>query len=485
MNIFQRFFEELYNKNPMYFDALDRLNEAFYICDANRTMVFMNKAAEKLDGFQLNDIRGMDAAELYGLDETNSPQFKALATERPIVDEEFTYYINGKEIVQLCNSGPIYYNGQLIGAYTIQRDITAVKDIMEQNISLQQALNRQKSGSSVVFGDAFQHLIGNSKEFTFCIDLARRVAKTDSSVMLVGPTGSGKELFAKAIHENSNRSQGPFLALNCAAIPESLIEAILFGTTKGVYTSAVDKEGLLVQADGGTIFLDEVNSMPLSSQAKLLRVLEERRIMKLGSSKETKINVRIISSTNENPTKAIESGHLREDLFYRLSVVEIVIPPLHERKDDIPDLVRHFITQYNERFCKNILGVSPKVMDHFLRFPWPGNVRQLRACVESAMNFVDDGEYIVFSNLPQYVLEYAMNTNKTYQYWRNTKTEDGKISEPEETVSENVMDSIWQEERNHLIRILRDAGGNTSKAARTIGISKQLMRYRLKKYKIK
>ena len=174
--------------------------------------------------------------------------------------------------------------------------------------------------------------------------------------MLIGSTGSGKEIFARAIHNGSNRVKKTVLALNCAAIPETLIESILFGTVKGVYTGAVEKDGILAQADGGTVFLDEINSMPLASQAKLLRVLEERRIMKLGSNKEVPIDIRVISSTNEDPVDAVRNQHMREDLLYRLSVVPIVIPPLRERKEDLPELIDYFIKKYNDRFDKHILG---------------------------------------------------------------------------------------------------------------------------------
>lgn len=342
--------EALFNDNSLYFDGLDRLQEAIYISDANGNIIYFNKVAENLDGYKLKEVRGKSIKSLYGIDETTSPLLKSLASEHPRYNEKFTYYINGKENVQICNTSPIYKDGQLVGAYSIQRDITPFKEIVERNIALQykieQVKNKEENASSE---NPFSEIKGNSAAFMECKTLANRVSKTDSTVMLVGETGSGKEVFARAIHDHSNRANKPFLALNCAAIPETLIEGILFGTEKGVYTGAVEKDGILTKAQGGTVFLDEINSMSLAAQAKLLRVLEEKKIMKLGSDREKPIDIRIISSTNESPQKAIEEKHFREDLFYRLSVVQITIPPLRERKEDIIELTHYFIERYNKK----------------------------------------------------------------------------------------------------------------------------------------
>lgn len=483
-------FDAFFNKNTLYFDAFDKVAEAIYVCDINRNLVFFNKAAERLDGYFLKDVKGKSTFELYGLDEESSPMLKALVTEYPVQNEEFSYYVNGKEIVQLCNAAPIYNEGKLAGAYTVQSDLTLVKDMVEKNIALQREIIQQKNRivSDVPY-DAFANLIGRSEIFTRCKELAWRVAKTDSSVMLVGNTGSGKEIFSRAIHDHSNRFKEPFLALNCAAIPESLIEGILFGTTKGVYTGAIEKEGILAQADGGTLFLDEINSMPLASQAKLLRVLEEKKIMKLGSGKETEIDVRIISSTNEPPRNAISNGHMREDLFYRLSVVQICIPSLEERREDIPELVQHFIYKYNDRFHKKVLGIDNEVMDYFMTFSWPGNVRQLKACVEAAMNFAKDGGLISLADLPEYVFENATVPGDRYRQWSRFKNQ--RTATPSKPINKNdlneieIMDSIWQDERNEIIQALRRSKGNMTKAAKSLGISRQLLFYRLKKYHIK
>ncbi|MBQ4093141.1 MAG: sigma 54-interacting transcriptional regulator [Firmicutes bacterium] len=485
-------FAELFKERNLYFDLFDRLRDAVYIHDKETRCVYMNRAAENLEGVVFEEIKGKTVEEVYGLTGLESPLLRALGLETSVVNEKYTYYIKGKEITQLCNSGPIYENGCLIGAYTIQQDLTSINDMVEKNIALQQLLNRDKERMPIVSSDPFGNIIGNSERFAHTVSQARRAARSDSSVMLIGQTGCGKEVFARAVHEGSGRAKRPFIALNCAAIPETLIESILFGTVKGVYTGAVEKEGILAQADGGTVFLDEINSMPLASQAKLLRVLEERRIMKLGSNREVPIDIRVVSSTNEDPKDAVRNGHIREDLLYRLSVVPIVIPSLRERREDIPYLVDHFVAEYNERFHKCILGVDDDVMTCFMDFHWPGNVRQLKTCIESAMNFAEDGGYICMKDLPVYVFDDAIDTEIRHRRYRRmdekgsfhfTSERDAERKGEDET--KPFMKSVEDAERQELMTAIREAKGNLAKAARSLGISRQLMYYRVKKYNLK
>lgn len=489
-------FAELFKERNLYFDFFDRMRDAVYIHDTETRCVYINRAAEKVEGMLFEEMKGKTVEETHGLTGLESPLLRALALETPVVNETYTYYVKGKEITQICNSGPIYEGGRLIGAYTIQQDLTPIHDMVEKNIALQQLINRDKELLPEDGHDPFGDIIGNSEVFSHTVSLARRAARSDSSVMLIGQTGCGKEVFARAIHEGSSRSKKPFLALNCAAIPETLIESILFGTVKGVYTGAVEKEGILAQADGGTVFLDEINSMPPASQAKLLRVLEERRIMKLGSNREVPIDIRVISSTNEDPKEAVQNRHMREDLLYRLSVVPIVIPSLRERREDIPDLVNFFVGKYNERFRKHILGVDEDVMSCFMDFHWPGNVRQLKTCIESAMNFAEDGGYIHIKDLPVYVFD---DVDDPQNRFRRYKLKDGKelvksrsVLEPKYFSDKNAagenktfLQSVEDAERQELMTAIREAKGNLAKAARSLGISRQLMYYRVKKYNLK
>ena len=461
----------------MFFDAFDKVSEAVYFCDAQGNLVYINGRAEKLDGFTLAKVKGKPVSSLYGLDAKTSPLLKALKTGQSVEGEEVTYYVNNREVVQLCTAAPLYQDGRLVGAYSVQRDISELKQIIESNISLQWEVLRQKERlqGETPGNLAVPELVGESPAFQKCKQAVYQAAKNDSAVLLVGDTGSGKELFARAIHEQSGRAKGPFLALNCAAIPESLLEGILFGTAKGVYTGAIEREGLLTQADGGTVFLDEINSMSLQSQAKLLRVLEEKKVYKLGGSRGRAIHVRIISSSNEQPRAAVERGGLREDLFYRLSVVYIQIPPLRERPEDISLLVRYFLDAYNERFQKNVIGVAGDVMAFFAEFSWPGNVRQLKHTIESAMNFTEDGQAISFSALPPYLFEKPAQQIQSAVKAVPAAVENGPT----------LMEAIREEEKAEIAAALKKARGNMAKAARALGISRQTMVYRVNKYGLK
>jgi arginine utilization regulatory protein len=221
----------------------------------------------------------------------------------------------------------------------------------------------------------------------------------DSAVLVVGETGTGKELFVQSIHHISHRHNGPFIAQNCAALPESLLESLLFGTTKGSYTGAVDRAGLFELADEGILFLDEINSMPLELQAKLLRVLEDGVVRRIGDQRTRKVNVRVIGAINESPLDCVHKGILRPDLYYRLNVFSLFIPPLRERNFDIELLTSHFIEQFNQRFSKYIRNVEHSVFELFHQYNWPGNVRELRHTIEHAM-VMAEGHTLTTKHLP-------------------------------------------------------------------------------------
>ena len=481
----------------IYRDILDEMRDPVYLCDGEARILFMNKAAEKVDGIHRDAVYGRPFDEVYTVDKSVSPFMQALKSGKEVRLPRYSYWIRGREVVQSCVAKPVLANGAVIGAFSVQHDLTEMREIVEENISLQKEMTRHRRGSAGVY--SLRSLVGESPAFSACRRMALQAADTDSSVMLVGATGSGKEVFARAIHENSPRRNGPFLALNCAAIPEDLLEGILFGTAKGVYTGAVEREGLLLQAEGGTVFLDEMNSMPPASQAKLLRVLEERTVYKLGEAKGRPIDVRLISSCNELPQNAIDRGALREDLFYRLSVVYIRIPSLSERREDIPLLVNYFIAEYNRRFGKNVLGVADDVMSFFVGYPWTGNVRQLRHSIESAMNFTEDGQWISFSALPPYLFDAMLGDPEPADLppaapepkpvpepmKKETEKPQPSVSESEKAPPTTVLAEIRAAEREEMIAALREARGNMAKAARAMGMNRQAFVYRAKKYHLK
>ncbi|MDO4542014.1 MAG: sigma 54-interacting transcriptional regulator [Bacillota bacterium] len=467
---------------------LDLVEAAIYFCDLDGRFVHINKTAEKLDGYSLEQLRGKTVLEAYNLDDT--PLLRSLHSEQPIEDITFRYNVNGVNVLQICNARPLFINGKKVGAYTIQRDVTKLKGVIEDNINLQQRLFPNATNHSADREgekQGFRRLIGQHPSFLEALSTAAVAAQNDSPVMITGSTGCGKELFAQCIHQAGKRYGKPFLAINCAAIPQQLLESILFGTAKGAYTGAVEKPGLFEQAEGGTLFLDEINSMPKYSQSKLLRVLEEYKVRHLGSNEDIPINVRIISSSNGLSNNREEQGQIREDLFYRLAVLNIVIPDLSARKSDIPLLVDYYIKHYNKVFNKNVQGLDWEVNRFFYEYHWPGNVRQLKNCLESAMNFVDNGHLIKKKHLPQYLfggvfsgfIEHKQDIEETDKPQKVTP------SKQEPVEPENVFDHIRTREREKIIEALILNNGNISKTAAYLKVPRQSLVYRLKKYGIK
>lgn len=494
--------ERLLQEHPFMMDILNSLPEAFYICDENDRPVFINKAAEKLDGFTLDEVYGETTEYIYGLKNDESPLLSAFTTKKEVKDFVFRYNVNGKKIIQLCNAAPIFVEGEFAGVYTIQRDLSDMNHMIEHNIDLQKQLFTAEKKSPNNHENHETTLLGNDPQFVECRNMALRASETDSTVMLIADTGCGKEMFARYIHNNSKRNQGPFLALNCAAIPENLLESLLFGTAKGAYTGAVEREGLFEQAEGGTLFLDEINSMPLSSQSKLLRVVEDGIVKHLGSSKEIKTDVRIISSCNIQAQDAIENKQLRPDLFYRLAVISLSIPPLSQRKDDIYTLANHFISVYNQSFGKHIMGLSDDIVPFFLSYHWPGNVRQLKHCIESAMNFVTENDYYIKKkHLPPYIFH---EIDEHFTGYRRKGDDFAKARKPmaitkdtghevlfgrresDDTPSEmSVFETIRQNEKEEIIHALLDCKGNVTQAEKKLHIGRNALIYRIKKYNIK
>ena len=277
--------------------------------------------------------------------------------------------------------------------------ITLNKALEKRNLVLENLLLRQQLRGKYTF----DNIIGSSPAMQEVFSLMNKVVDSDSTVLIQGESGTGKELVAKAIHYNGPRKDKPFIAINCAAIPNELLESELFGHMKGSFTGAVaNKPGKFEAANTGTILLDEIGSMSLSLQGKILRVLQEKEVERIGTSKPMKVDVRIISATHVDLDKAVKKGAFREDLFYRLNVIPIHLPSLKERAEDIPLLVAHFIKKYNEKLKKEIKGLGPGVMDCLMAYEWPGNIRELENVIERAVT-LSDGEYIKEDALPQSV----------------------------------------------------------------------------------
>jgi two-component system response regulator HydG len=310
-------------------------------------------------------------------------------------------------------------------------------------------------------------IIGTSEAMRNLIAMVRTVSTTEATILVTGESGTGKELIAQAIHAGSLRKNGPLVTVNCAAITETLLESELFGHEKGAFTGADRKrDGRFMQAHKGTIFLDEVGEIPLHMQAKLLRAIQEREIQRVGGDKAIKVDVRIIAATNRELLEDVQSGRFREDLYYRLNVVNLRVPPLHERKEDIPLLANHFLERYAEKNRRNMKGFTPAAMDLLIRYPWPGNVRELENALERAV-IMSMGEYITERELPPGVVAHGRGDSEV----RLTLT--GMAGKP--------LDEI---EKAAIIQTLKETRGNKSEAAKILQITRTTLNNKIKKYRI-
>jgi len=314
-----------------------------------------------------------------------------------------------------------------------------------------------------------ENIVARSAAMQRVLGLLEKVTESDAAtVLLRGENGTGKDLFARAIHYGSKRADGPFVDIACTAMPETLLESELFGFERGAFTDArATKRGLLEMADGGTLFLDEIGDMPLLSQVKLLKVIESRRFKRLGSTVDQHVNIRIIAATNRDLESAVKEGRFREDLYYRLKVIPIVLPPLRERPEDIPLLLEHYVTKYNAEFHKTFRAISPAAHRLLMAYPWPGNVRELRNLVERIL-ILEKGETILPEHLPPEITTAADQT--------------GSAAAPPRFRLPATGISLEEVERDFVRQSLEATDGNQTHAAQLLGISRDALRYRMQKF---
>lgn len=319
---------------------------------------------------------------------------------------------------------------------------------------------------------SFQNIVGNSQAMHSIFDLIKRVSSTPTNVLVTGESGTGKEVVAKAIHFNGPLKDKPFITVNCGAIPENLMESEMFGHKKGSFTGAiVDKAGLFEAADGGSLFLDEIGELPLSIQVKLLRAIQERVVRRVGATDDTKVDVRLIAATNRNLEDMVAKGTFRQDLYYRLNVINIKTPSLRERREDVPLLANHFLKKYNDKLGKNIGGISTEAMEILKKYDYPGNVRELENLIERTVA-LEGGATILPESLPPIV---------------NTPTGRKMASSNEIEIGDDGIDLdkvVGQIEKELLIKAIHAAGGVKKRAAKLLHISFRSMRYRIEKYNL-
>lgn len=334
-----------------------------------------------------------------------------------------------------------------------------------EHVALREEVRNLRASLDRKYG--FENLLGRSPAWLQLLDMASRAARAHSTVLLRGETGTGKDLLARAIHRNSPRKDRPFVAINCGAIPRELIESELFGHVRGAFTGAVaNRKGQAEMAEGGTLFLDEIGELPLELQVKLLRLVQQGEVAKLGASGATRVDVRIIAATNRNLQAMVEDGAFREDLYYRLSVIPLDLPPLRERPEDIPELVEHFFVQSREKNGRPNLVLPPCLLPHFTSYRWPGNVRELENVVERLV-VLSPGDQINLEDLPDFLRR------------SRSTVEELRLDLPPQGISLETV------EKELILRALEKFNWNQSQAARYLDLSRKTLIYRMDKFKLR
>ncbi|NYB75391.1 sigma 54-interacting transcriptional regulator [Sedimentibacter hydroxybenzoicus DSM 7310] len=452
-------------------NILRYIDEGVHVLDKNGNTIIYNEAMSKLEKMETKEVMKKPFSEVFkNLNIENSTLLKALES-RIITSNLKQTYLNkdGREITTINTTLPVVINDEVIAVVEVAKNITKMTEMSHTILKLQNEIGKpEKAKTKKIRKYNFNNIIGKSDSFMEVVKRAKKASRNSASVFIVGETGTGKELIAQSIHFESARRDKPFIAQNCAALPESLLEGLLFGTSKGGFTGAVDRAGLFEQANGGTLLLDEINSMPYELQAKLLRVLQENYIRRVGGTNDIPIDVRIISTSNESPEAILQSGRIRKDLYYRLNVIQLNVPPLRDRQEDILLLANKFINKYNERFNREILSISKEAQDCLLNYEYSGNVRELENIIMSAISMVDDSDMIL---------------NKSHFTIFDSKN---SFASKEKELGDNGLEEyLGNLEKRIIEKTLRDNKYNITKSAEELKIKRQTLQHKIKKYKIK
>jgi len=426
---------------------IDSLSDAVSVVDENGIGIMINRAYTRITGMTEEQVLHKPAT--VDIAEGESVHMRVLQTGQPIKGVRMKVGPFRREVIVSC--APLIIKGELKGSVGVIHDISELRRVMEELERTRRLVRKLETRYS------FDDIIGNSEQIRQKIDRAAQAATTPACVLLCGECGTGKELFAHAIHHASDRSEKPFIRVNCASLTDTLLESELFGYADGAFTGAKKggRKGYFEEAEGGTLFLDEIGSMNLEAQGRLLRAIQEGEIIRVGESRTRRIDVRIIAATNADLEKMLENGQFRKDLYYRLNVFPIEMPPLREIKSDIPLLVKHYLSRYAQEYGRTVVETTPAVYRRLKEYDWPGNMRELQNVIARALINLDRDETII---------------EERHLMMPFVSPSEGKSSDEEPLAgSLKDMHSAW--EKSVLQQALREAGGNKAEAARCLNIS--------------
>ncbi|OZV11224.1 hypothetical protein CIW83_16115 [Tissierella sp. P1] len=443
---------------------LGNLHEAVCVINTSGIVTFWNASSEKLYGIEANEIVGSHIEKFF----PNALLIRVLKEKRTFQNLK---YKPKDESDVIISATPLIYKGELIGAVSTDRDLNEITNLYMELDREKTKVEILKQQMKEITQDKyfFGKIIGKSKALVDAMTIAKQVAKTDASVLITGESGTGKEVFSRAIHQESDR-KGDFIPVNCSAIPSNLLESELFGYVEGAFTGAYKKgrPGKFELANGGTLFLDEIGDMPLLMQAKLLRVLQDGIVYRVGSSKSIKVDARIIAATNKDLQQLMEEGKFREDLYYRLNVVSIQIPPLRERKEDIPELINNFIEEFSEKNNKGKIDISPDAMKILSDYHWRGNIRELKNTIERLV-ILSKNNIIESNDIPAEIIS---STNMSP--FINLDIDN----------SFDLKNAVEEFEKNIIINALATVKGNKVQAAELLNIKRSTLYYKLDLYNL-
>jgi arginine utilization regulatory protein len=466
------YLKSLEEKVYCYEAIFDKLDDGILMSDKNGRIILYNPAQERLEGLSRENCIEKYLWDVYQYEAPEMSEHRQVfKSQKPIIKEYKSHVKNGQSEKYLSYSTyPVIQNSQTLSVFSVSKNESKLLELLSETLELKRKLKNNTLTKAFNNGTfyTFDDIKGNSPAMTNTIKEAERMSLIDGNLLIIGETGVGKEMFAQSIHNMSKHNKEKFFAVNCAALPENLLESTLFGTTKGSFTGSVDQDGYLDEVGKGTLFLDELNSLPIYMQTKLLRVFQEKKFRKVGGLKNKDVECRIICAINEDPETLLSEGRLRQDLYFRISRLCLFIPPLRDRPEDIVFLTNYFISKYNEILDKNIKVYTNDLKELLYDYFWPGNVRELEHVIENLVINAETGESeLSSSHLPNYL------KSKLVKEKNKTRRNEGTLPE-----------TLNEAERKIVVEALNRFNWNFTKTSAYLGIIRQSLIYRVKKLDI-